>query len=206
MAMEPQAPRAGLVARATAVLLRPGRVWAEIEAESIPPREMFFGYAARLAAIPAVCGSLGVLVFGFNIANVGMRPSFVGTILEAAANYVLGLAIIWLLATTIDLLAPAFGGERDRRRAFRLVAYSATAWWLAGVFYLYPSLSIPAGVLAGLYSLYTLYLGLPRMTRVPADRALTFYAVILIVLMILGIVRGAIASQAAELGGPLSMA
>lgn len=69
------------------------------------------------------------------------------------------------MAIVIDALAPRFGGRSDFLAAFKLAAYSMTAAWLATAFSAIPAF----GVLnvAGLYSVYLLFAGLPVLMRVP---------------------------------------
>jgi len=194
----------GGLPRVLALLLTPGRAWARIAEAPADPRRLFLRYAAPLAALPAVCGVAGVLIFGFNIANVGVHMSVVGLILGALAGYVLTLAALWVLVGFVDIAAPAFGGVRDRAAATNLVIYAATAMWIGGLAEIYPSVGIPVGILAGLYSLYALYLGLPQMMRIPDERRLTAYAAVLIAILLLAVARGVVTAKAAELGGPLS--
>jgi hypothetical protein len=61
-----------------------------------------------------------------------------------------------------------------------------------------------ASILGGLYSLYLLYLGLPRLMKVPVERAITCFAVILVLTVILAILKGELVARIAELGGPLA--
>ncbi|WP_296598897.1 Yip1 family protein [Phenylobacterium sp.] len=195
--------RGGLL-RAVSLLVSPARAWEKIAEAQAEPRPLFLHYAIPLAALPALCSVVGVLVFGFNIANVGVHMSVVGLILGAIAGYVLTLAAVWALAAFIAATAPAFDGLGDRRAALNLVVYAATAAWVGGLAEIYPSLGIPVGILAGLYSLYALYVGLPVMMGVPEDRRLTAFAAVLIAILLLAIARGMVTSKAAELGGPLS--
>lgn len=195
---------AGGLSRVVRLLLSPNRAWDEIAEAPAAERPLFLRYAFPLAAVPAVCSVVGVLTFGFNIANVGVHMSVVGLILGALASYVLTLAAIWALAAFIDVTAPAFGGARGRQAALNLVVYSATAMWVGGLSEIYPSLGIPVGILAGLYSLYALYLGLPKLMQIPEERRLTAFAAVLIAFLLLGVARGMITAKAAELGGPLS--
>ncbi|MEW5687755.1 MAG: Yip1 family protein [Pseudomonadota bacterium] len=192
------------VSRALAMLVRPARAWDEIQAQPAEPRALFRGYVLPLAAVPAVCGVIGAAVFGFNIASVGVRMSQAGLLLGSVVGFAATLLAVWLLAIWLDITAPAFGGLRDRRAALNLVGYGATASWIGGVAELYPSVGIPVGILAGLYSLYALYLGLPKLMRIPPERALTAFAAALIATLLLGAARGALVGLAAEAGGPLS--
>jgi len=195
---------AGGISRALSLLLTPGRAWDRIAEAPAPTRALFRAYAVPLAAVPAACSVFGVLVFGFNIANIGVHMSVVGLILGAVVGYVLTLAMMWALGAFVDLTAPAFGGIRDRRAALNLVVYAATASWIGGLAELYPSLGIPVGILAGVYSLYALYLGLPKMMGIPEHRRLTAFAAVLIAVLLLAVARDMITAKAAELGGPLS--
>jgi hypothetical protein len=195
---------AGVLARALAILVGPGRAWDTIESEAVQPRRLFARYVGPLAAIPAVCGVAGPLIFGFNIANVGVKISVVGLVLGAAVGYGLTLAAVYLLAQFVVFTAPAFGGARDRDQALKLVAYAATASWVGGFAELYPSLGFPVGILAGLYSLYALFLGLPQLMRIADGRRYTAFAAILLALLALWVVRDMIKAKATELGGPLS--
>ena len=195
---------AGGISRALSLLLTPGQAWDRIAEAPAPTGVLFRAYAIPMAAIPSVCSVFGVLVFGFNIANIGLHMSVVGLILGAVVGYVLTLAMIWALGAFVDLTAPAFGGMRGRQAAMNLVVYAATASWVGGLAEIYPSLGIPVGILAGLYSLYALYQGLPAMMGVPEDRRLTAFAAMLIATLLLAVARDMITAKAAELGGPLS--
>ena len=44
--------------------------------------------------------------------------------------------MIYLMALIVDALAPTFGGEKNFMQSLKLVAYSYTAAWLAGIFQL----------------------------------------------------------------------
>lgn len=200
-----ESPRgAGGISRVVAMLLAPGRTWDAIAEAPAAPRALVLRYAAPLAAIPAVFGVVGALAFGFNIANIGVHMRLEGLVLGAVAGFVLTLAAVWALAVFIDVAAPVFGGVRGRETALNLTVYAATASWVGGLAEVYPSVGIPVGILAGLYSLYTLYLGLPKMMRIPEERRLTAFAAVLIAILLLAVGRGMVTAKAAELGGPLS--
>lgn len=192
-----------LAARAGAMIARPGRVWDEIAPEPGETPELLLRYVAPLAAIPAVCGALGTLVFGMRFAEVAIQLSFLGVLLEAVTGYVLTFVFVWLSAAWVRVLAPAFGGLADSEQALKLVVYSGTAVWVAGITHLYPNLALPGGLLAGLYSGWTLYLGLPKLMRSEPENTLTYFAAVLLGVMVLGVLQAAAVAKAAELGGPL---
>jgi hypothetical protein len=194
---------AGVAARALRMLVAPRRTWEAIAAEPADRRGLLRRYVAPLALIPAICGIVGPLKFGFNIANVGVVMSPVGLVLGAVAGYVLTFVALLAAAVLVDWVGGAFGGTRDRARALELVAYAATASWIGGVAELYPSLGLAVGILAAVYCLYSLYLGVTPMLGVPDERRLYAFAVILAIVAGLWAARGFMAMRAAELGGPL---
>ncbi|HEY8571178.1 Yip1 family protein [Phenylobacterium sp.] len=203
-AVEPEKPRSGLIGRALDMVLRPQAAWRAVAAEPSDIGEVYLRYVLPLAAIPPVAGFLGIVIFGgIQIASIGVRPSLMAAAVEAVAAYGLTLILTYVLALVVDALAPRFGGQADRTRAFKLVAYSGTGLWLAGALALYPTLSFPAVILGALYSLYLLYTGLPRLMRIEEGRAITCFAVVLLAVVLLAALKGFLAARAMELGGPL---
>lgn len=195
-----------LARRAMAILFRPTAAWEAVAGETTSPRDVLLGYVAPLAAIPAVCGAAGGVLFGFTIADVGLKAGPIAVILEAVAGFALTLVGVWLAGHALAALGRMFGGAADFQKGLRLAAYSGTALWMAGLFYLLPGLQIPAVLLAALWSLYLLYRGIPGVLGVPEDRLLTCFATALLIVLFIAIVRGFLVAKAAELGGPLSLA
>ena len=195
-----------MLGRAWAVLTAPKRAWEVIEAEPSTIPELYLRLVAPLAAIPAACGFIGLLLFGVGVFDVGMRPPLGVALGEMATGYVLALVEVYILAAIIDVLAPSFGGARSRLQAFKLVAYSGTALWASGLFLIYPPVGELLSLLGGLYSLYVLYTGLPRMMSAAPQRRLTYFAVVLVVILVLSAALGTVTTRIRDMGGPLRMA
>ena len=104
----------------------------------------------------------------------------------------LSLASVYVVALIVDALAPNFGSQKNFLQALKLVAFSMTAAWLAGIFSLLPALSILG--LLGLYSLYVLFLGLPILMKTPEDKVIPYFVVILIAAVVVNVVIGALAA------------
>ena len=144
-----------------------------IETEPSTIGGIYRSYVAILAAIPPIALLIGLLLL------VGGYFYAIGTgsiVAALVVRYLLALAGVYLVALVIDALAPTFGGTKDQLRAFKLSAYSMTPAWVAGVLLIIPSLWIVV-TLASLYGIYLLYLGMPRLMRVPQDRAIPYVAV-----------------------------
>jgi len=204
--LDPVTERGDLLGRVRALILRPSAAWETIAREPARPSELFRRVVAPLAAISAVCGALGVTIFGVGFFGVGLRPPFGAAFAEMVASFALTLVAVYLVALTAEMLAPRFGGQRDHGRAVQLAAYSGAPYWVAGVFQLYPPIGWLAATLGGLWSLYLLYLGLPRLLEVREESRITAFAVLLLIMLTIGVSLGAIGSAIRDLGGPLTLA
>ena len=181
-----------LVARAKAILMTPKQEWPVIDAEPLNVRELLVGYVLPLAAIGPIARFLGLTIFGFG----GMFRLPIGSAISMAIlAFVLAVISVFVMAWVINALAPQFGATQDMAQAIKLAAYSSTAGWVAGVFYLIPWLWVLAGI-AGLYSLYLFYLGLPILMKVPADKAVTYMVVIIVSVIVLYWLTGWIVGRA----------
>ncbi len=165
--------------RAKAILVDPVAEWASIESEAGDPAYVLSHYVAVLALVPAVFSFIGACVVGVIMPNAGLvrAPIFNG-LFGAIFGYVLTCATVLILGIVINLLALLFGGRRDFDNAFRLAVYSFTPVWLAGIFLVLPGLHFL--MLTGFYGAYILWLGLPRLTKSPAQRSLTFAALVVV--------------------------
>jgi hypothetical protein len=165
--------------RAKAMLLDPLAEWAAIEDETGDPAYVLSRYVAVLALIPAVFGFIGTTVIGVNVPGIGLvrAPIFDG-LFGAIFGYVMACATVLLLGLVIDLTAPLFGGRRDFDSAFKLAVYSFTPAWLAGIFLVLPGLRFL--VLFGFYGAYILWLGLPRLIKVPEQKSQVFAVAIVV--------------------------
>lgn len=165
--------------RVKSILLDPAAAWRLIEKEVGDPAYLLSRYVALLALIPALSGFVGATLIG-SIAPSGVivRVDIVDGLLGAIFSYATSCAMALLLGLLINLLAPTFGGRRDFENAFKLAVYSFTPLWIAGIFLLLPGLRFL--LLTGAYAIYLLWLGVPRLTKVPEQQAVNFTAVIVV--------------------------
>ncbi|RSW89170.1 YIP1 family protein [Sphingomonas koreensis] len=173
-----------LIERIKNILLKPKEEWERIDAEPATVGGLMTGWVVPLAAIGPVAGLIGGLVFGYGgMFGITIRPSVTMAVTGAVISYLLALLCAWLFSKIIDALAPSFGGQKNPVQAMKVAAYSGTAAYLAGVFQIIPALGILG--LLGLYSLYLLYLGLPRLMKAPADKAMGYTIVTVVVAIVL---------------------
>jgi hypothetical protein len=187
------------VGRTKTILFEPAAAWASIEKDAGDPAYILSRYVALLALIPAISGFAGATLIGA-IAPDGtvLRTDLADGLFGAIFSYVASCAMALILGFVINLLAPVFGGRRDFESAFKLAVYSFTPLWLAGIFLLLPGLRFLT--LTGCYGIYLLWLGLPRLTKVPEQQAVNFTAAI--VICALGLLYAAALAQRMLFGSP----
>ena len=161
------------------ILVNPKGEWPKIAAEPASVQSLYVGYILILAAIGPIAVVLRSLAFGFGLG-----------IPVAIAMYVITLAVTFLITLIVDALAPTFGGEKNMVASLKLVAYSLTAAWIAGIFRIVPYIGGIVGLIAAVYSIYTLYLGVPPIKKSPADKAMAYTVVVLICYILLIVVLG----------------
>lgn len=194
----------GLVTRVQNMIMKPAAEWDVVAAEPATVGGIFTGYAMILAAIPAVASLVGRLLF---------FHSLIGGVFWGVLTYVLTLVGVYVVALIVDALAPSFGGERNQVQSLKLVAYGSTAVWVAGIGNLIPILGGLLVLAGGIYTLYTIYIGLPKLMKNPPDKTIGYFAVIIVaeiviywlIALVIGIVVatfaiGAIATGAAASG------
>ena len=168
-----------VAARAKAILTDPMAAWSQIEKDAGDASFVLSRYVSVLALIPALAGFAGAALIGVVMpGGATVRANLFNGISGAVFGYVMSCATVLVLGLIIDFLAPLFGGQRNFNNAFKLAVYSFTPIWIAGIFLVLPGLRFI--VLTGCYGAYLLWLGLPRLTKVPEEQAANFAAVIVI--------------------------
>ncbi len=192
--MDAYAPSARTRARVVNIVTRPKLEWPVIAAEPRDVRGLFRSYIAPLAAIPVVCRLIGVSLIGISVPLVGYyRTGLASAFAFAVVQYALALIGMYVAAVVVAKLAPTFQSEPETAQALKLVAYSMTPVWIAGVLYLVPALG-PIVILAALYSIYVCYLGVSPVMSTPADKVIPYLAVSAVVLIAVYIVIALVAA------------
>jgi Yip1 domain len=184
-----------LQTRVKNMLFRPEQEWRVIADEPADVGGLLTSYAAPLSAIPAVCGWIGGTVIGLATLRLPLVRGFT----SAIVSWVFGLVACWLAAIVIEKLAPSFKSRGSTVQALKLVVYASTPVWIAGVLSLVPPL---AGLVlfVALYALYLFYIGLPTLMQTPADQVIPYIVVSALVVIVVTICAGYIASQITGVG------
>jgi hypothetical protein len=200
-----------LIERAKNILLTPRTEWQKIAAEPASVGGLYGSYIIPLAAIGPICTFIGITLVGVSVPFVGTyRFPLMAGLTSAILSYVFGLIGVFVVALITDFLAPTFGGQKNQVQALKVAAYAYTPAWIAGALHLLPMLGVLV-LLASLYGLYLLYLGLPVLMKSPVDKAVGYTAVVVICAIIVAVVLGVITAAIGigrppmPTGSPLSM-
>jgi hypothetical protein len=194
-----------LVDRVKNLLLSPAKEWEVIKGETWTTADLFTKYAILLAAIPAFAGFLGYSLFGISYGFGSYKLGFGTSLTWAILTYILTLAGIFVLGFIIDALAPSFGSTKDMVASLKVAVFSSTPGWVAGILNIFPALGILV-VIASIYGLVLLYMGLERVKSVPKEKMVGYFVVVLIaailVYVVVGAIVGAIALSSVALPRP----
>ena len=180
-----------LVDRVKNLLLSPAKEWEVIKGETWTTADLFTKYAIILAAIPALAGFLGYTFFGLSYGFGTIKLGFGTSLTWAILTYILSLVGVFVLGFIIDALAPSFGSTKDLVASLKVAVFSSTAGWVAGILNIFPALSILV-VIASIYGLVLLYMGLERVKSVPKEKMVGYFVVVLIAAILVYVVIGAI--------------
>jgi hypothetical protein len=144
-------------------------------------------YVAILAAIPFLFTLLGDLIFP----KVGRHASY--AIGAGVVAYIFALVSVVVIGFILYWLAPRFSSLADQNRATKLTSYVYTPVFLIAILNIIPSLTV-LNLLALLYGLYILYVGLPIVLKTPQNKVVSYVVAILIAAIILYLILALIAA------------
>ena len=186
-----------LVERAKNILITPKTEWEVIKNEQTTTADLFTKYAMILALIPVVATIIGFSLVGVSYGfGISFKRPISSSLIYGITSYALGLVGVYVVALIIDALAPSFGSTKNMDASLKVVIYSYTASYVAGIFMIIPVLSILA-LLVGLYSFYLMYLGLKIVKETPQDKVAGYLVVTIIIVIVLYLVIGFIVNAIA---------
>jgi hypothetical protein len=176
-----------IVDRIKAICLKPKDEWQVIAGETSTTQDLLKNYALPLAAIGAAAGFIGNSFVGRSTLWGTWRTPVAMGLVGAVLGIALSLGLAYILSIIVSELAPKYGAEKNRAQALKVVVYSMTPGWVAGVLGIIPALGI-LGLVAMCYGIYVLYLGLLNVMKSPPDKAVTYTVVVVLCGIGLGIV------------------
>ncbi|HEY0199151.1 MAG TPA: Yip1 family protein [Rhodanobacter sp.] len=181
-----------IIARVKALLMTPKTEWPVAATEPATVGGLYAGYIALVATLPAIAGFIKGSLIGTTVFGITVRTPVAMGVIGMLLSYVLGLALVYVMALIVNALAPTFNGQKDMVQALKTVAYAWTASWIAGIAVIVPWLGWLIAIAGGIYAIYLLYLGLPHTMKCPPERAGGYTAVSIIIAIVLSWIIGVI--------------
>jgi hypothetical protein len=171
------------------VILKPKEALKKAQTEQVATIDIIIYLA--IIGIPTLLG----FIIGYGVIWWGSGGELLGASVGAAiAYYIVAIIGIMAFGFIFNAFAPTFKSQQNQMQAFKLVAYAATPWLLAGILYIIPTIwfLVP---LAGLYGLYILYIGIPIFMGTPQDQHIPYLLVSIVIYAVIMFVVWYIAEQ-----------
>lgn len=191
-----------IIERVKNILISPKKEWDVIATEEQSLSTVLTTYVVPLSLIGALATLIGWGLIGKSYGGFGLDWTVKGW--DIGIKYAiisLVSVILGFLITTfvVDMLAPSFGSEKNLNKSAQFVAYSYTPSLVAGVLNILPSLALLV-MIAGLYSIYLMYLGLGPVKKTPDDKKVVYLVISIVVLIAAYFVLGLILVSVLGLG------
>lgn len=166
-----------IINQAISVIINPKEALKKAKNEKAETMDLIMYLA--IVGIPTLLG----FILGYGV--IGYHGNFLGISIGAAiVYYIMAIIGIFVFGYILNAIATNFKSKQNKMQALKLVAYAATPWLLAGIFYLYPLIWFLA-TLAGLYGLYILYIGIPIFMETPNDQHIPYLLVSIVIYVII---------------------
>lgn len=168
-----------IINRGINIILKPKEVFNQIKTEQITKEQLII-----YLGIFALPGLIGYIV-GYGVVGISYSVYIGQASYKVPIAWAVGFGILYYITTIIgiiifgyivNMLAPSFKSKQNLMQAMKLVVFSATPALLAGIFNIYPPLTLLI-FLAALYGLYMLYIGIPIFMETPNDQHIVYLIV-----------------------------
>ena len=166
-----------LVSHVAGLFTRPKHAWQALRAEDASIADCYLQHTLWLALIPPVAGFFGTTQVGWQLGwGEPIRLTTASALPIAVLYYLAILAAVFVVGKAIHWMANTYGAEPSLSRCVLLAAFVATPLLLIGVLQVYPMLLLNflVGLAALAYAVYLLYVGVPVMMDISADRGFLF--------------------------------
>lgn len=168
------------------LLFAPRAAWDHIAEVRPSLMAVVMLHTIPLALIPAVCWYYGVTQSGWDVSGQTLRLTTASALPVCVLFY---LATVWsvlFLGFMVHWMAKTYESDTTLARGVTLISFSATPFFLAGVFGLVPTLWLDmlVGIAVSCYCIYLLYLGTPLVMRVRATRGFLYASAVFAIALV----------------------
>lgn len=147
---------------------RPDRAWATIRQKEDANSWHYLMHLLLLALIPAVCLFVGITYVGWSLVDEERVRLEAGSALQLCLLFYVSMVVgTVIMGMFVRWMARGFEVRPSLNLSIGFIAYTITPFFVAGIAALYPNRWFAALVilLAGIYSTYLLFTGLPAFMR-----------------------------------------
>ncbi|MCX2834275.1 Yip1 family protein [Microbulbifer thermotolerans] len=180
-----------LLSHTIGIFTHPDKEWKAIRADHLSFAQVFFSHVPILALIPTIAGYIGVTYVGFELGGHLTKLTPQSAALLAVVTYFAIVLGVYLLGEFINWMAKSYGVEGDEpRRHYEgtaLAVFVTTPIFLASFVLIYPHLWLTVIVfgLAGTYSIYLLFEGIPILMNMNKERAFLYACAVVTVALVM---------------------
>lgn len=171
-----------------AILLRPTQAWFAIGESATSVLRVLVTHTVPWALVPALCWYYGVTHVGWQFGEEPpLKISAESAQKICALFYIAMLVGVTVLGYMVHWMAATYAASRSTfARGVAIATYTATPYFVAGLLGLQPSLwfDIAVGVAVAWHCLYLLYLGVPIVMQIPAERGFLFASAVVAIALV----------------------
>ena len=166
--------------RLKGMLFAPRTEWRRVARESTTRWQLFYGYFLPLATLTALLVPTRFSLF--------THAPLAGVATLVAFTLAFQMLCVYVVSLIISGVALYFRGVANPGQSFKVAAYATTPLCLSSLSFPFPGVFVPLQLVAGLYHIFLMYLGVKELMKSPRDRALGYATTVVLSSMILGIV------------------
>jgi hypothetical protein len=166
------------------ILSEPKETWARIRDEDWSIPEIYLRVLVPLALISPVAGFIGTTRFGWQIGTGAPLKLTVSSAAQISIVYFGAILVtVFVIGMLISWMSETYGARQSLTRCVAIAVYAAVPLFMVGFFQIYPVLWINflIGLPALAYAVYLLFLGVPIVMNISAERGFLFASAVLAV-------------------------
>ncbi|MDZ7840771.1 MAG: Yip1 family protein [Gammaproteobacteria bacterium] len=166
------------------ILSEPRTTWARIRDEGWTIPDLYLRVVVPLALISPIAGFIGTTQFGWQIGAGAPIKLTVSSAAQISIVYFGAILVtLFVIGALIYWMSDTYGSSQPLSQCVAIAAYAAVPLFLVGIFQIYPVLWINflIGLPALAYAVYMLYLGVPIVMNISAERGFLFSSAVLAV-------------------------
>jgi len=165
------------------LFVAPVTQWRQIREARLHPGKAM-SYLMVLAAIPVISGYIGTTQFGWQVGQAEVvRLTPASATIIALLYYVAIIAATLSVGWMVHWMGRTYGAQKELSQCIVMAVFIPVPLFLVGVFQMVPVLwlNLVIGLPALAYTVFLLYVGIPEMMEIPAERGFLFASAVLAV-------------------------